>query len=208
MTEFQAEAEAGTDERGAALVEFALIMPLLFMLIFATITGAIAYDRNLAVSYSAQQTARYASTLSLLAFDESSQGGDANDTVQLDEADAWLAHVAEHVQSNSERVLTADAPGRHICVAFVPGTEDDAVGFDNPRRLLLTTSDTPTPADYSSTACVDDEIDTDIDPGHRVQVRLQRDDEIDLVLFGTIDIDLSKQAVSRYEVDLSLEAAE
>lgn len=159
---------------GAALVEFALLMPVLFMLIFGMITGALAYDRNLAISYSAQQTARYAATLSLDAYDDT---------------DALLDDVHDRVVATSEGTLVEGTDDREICVAIVlPGVET--------RSRTVTTSDaTPT---RNGNACFDDELP---DGERRVQVSLSRGDAIDLVIFGTIDVTLAKDVVARYEIE-------
>lgn len=50
-------------ERGVALVEFALIAPLLFALLLGIVTGAIAYNRKITMSDAVREGARYGATL-------------------------------------------------------------------------------------------------------------------------------------------------
>lgn len=46
------------DERGAAAVEFALVMPILFLLLFAIIIYGMVFAQDLSLSNSARQAAR------------------------------------------------------------------------------------------------------------------------------------------------------
>ena len=50
-------------ERGAALVEFALILPVFMILVLGTFTGAIAYNQKLDLAHAANEGARYGGTL-------------------------------------------------------------------------------------------------------------------------------------------------
>ena len=50
-------------ERGVALVEFALVVPLLFALLLGIITGAIAYNQKITMSDAVREGARYGATL-------------------------------------------------------------------------------------------------------------------------------------------------
>jgi Flp pilus assembly protein TadG len=47
------------DDRGAAAVEFALVVPILLLLVFAIITFGFLFAQDLALGNSARQTARY-----------------------------------------------------------------------------------------------------------------------------------------------------
>jgi Flp pilus assembly protein TadG len=53
------------DERGTALVEFALVLPLLMSLRLGTITGGLAYNRKLSMSNAVREGARYGATLTV-----------------------------------------------------------------------------------------------------------------------------------------------
>ena len=45
-------------ERGAALVEFTLILPVFMMMVLGTFTGAIAYNQKLDLAHAAREGAR------------------------------------------------------------------------------------------------------------------------------------------------------
>ena len=51
--------ERVSGDRGAALVEFALVAPLIAALILFLATGAIAFDRNLSLTHAAEEGARF-----------------------------------------------------------------------------------------------------------------------------------------------------
>ena len=58
-TPMRARRGHGRHDRGAAAVEFALILPILMMLVFAVIGFGFLFAQNLALSNSARQAARY-----------------------------------------------------------------------------------------------------------------------------------------------------
>ncbi len=93
-------------ERGAALVEFAIILPLLMCLLLGIFTGGIAYNRKLSLTGSAREGARYGTTL---------DSTDAN----------WATDVQNVVIQQSAGELTAS----QVCVALVsgPGTAPTVV---------------------------------------------------------------------------------
>jgi hypothetical protein len=53
----------GAGERGAALVEFALILPVLMALVLGMITGGAAYNRQLSLTNAVREGSRFAATL-------------------------------------------------------------------------------------------------------------------------------------------------
>ena len=53
----------GGNERGAALVEFALILPLLMMIVFGSLTAGLAYQEKQDLLQIAREGARYGATL-------------------------------------------------------------------------------------------------------------------------------------------------
>lgn len=163
------------DDRGATLVEFALIAPILFMLLFGIITGGLAYNRSLAISHSADQTSRYAATLPL-------------DTYPS--VDKWLDAVHERVMATSEGELSPSTQGRSICVAWVGA---DAEGVQATRRRMEGDSGG---AKYSSEPCWNDGLGND---ERRVQVWLSRPDRIELIV-SDVDVTLSRKVVARSEV--------
>src|SRR5712691_4500636 len=54
---------AGDGERGAAMVEFALLLPVFMMLVMGAFSGAIAYNQKLDLAHAAREGARYGATL-------------------------------------------------------------------------------------------------------------------------------------------------
>jgi hypothetical protein len=54
----------GGNERGAALVEFALILPLVMSLVLGLITGGAAYNRKLSLTNAVREGSRFGATLS------------------------------------------------------------------------------------------------------------------------------------------------
>src|SRR5258708_12152723 len=50
-------------EQGASLVEFALIVPLLFALVLGIATGGLAYNRKISITNSRREGARFGATL-------------------------------------------------------------------------------------------------------------------------------------------------
>lgn len=86
------------DERGAGLVEFALLLPLVMMLILGMITGGQAYTKDNNITGATREGARYGAT--------------------LDRATAaWASKVRDVVVERSSGDLTAGK----VCVALVDG---------------------------------------------------------------------------------------
>ena len=52
-------------ERGATLIEFALILPIVVMLLVGVVSAAGAYQKDLSLSNGAREGARYGATLGL-----------------------------------------------------------------------------------------------------------------------------------------------
>src|SRR5439155_19404706 len=52
-------------DRGTALVEFAILLPLLIMLILGMFTGGLAYNQKQEMTHAAREGARYAATVPL-----------------------------------------------------------------------------------------------------------------------------------------------
>src|SRR5262245_45554206 len=50
-------------ERGAALVEFTLVLPLLLLVVFGGVTTALAYERKSELVYAVRDGARYGATV-------------------------------------------------------------------------------------------------------------------------------------------------
>lgn len=70
------------DQRGAAAVEFALVAPMLFMLLFGTITSGLSYSNAIGVTNAVREGARFGATG---IFDSGNPS-------------AWTADVISHVR--------------------------------------------------------------------------------------------------------------
>lgn len=171
-------------ERGAVLVEFALILPILTMLLLGIVSGAVAWNDNLALSQGARVAGRQAVTLPLPA------------TLTTATMDVWLDAVADQAVSASEGKLEAGVSGRAVCVAYVhPAGASPDQTFK--RELSGAGSGTRT---SGSTPCFDDgQGDTE----RRVQVVLQRDGVLDVGL-RRMTLSLRRQVVYRYEAHVGL----
>jgi Flp pilus assembly protein TadG len=92
-------------DRGASLVEMALVLPLLLMLLLGIVSAGVAYNHQLALTHAAREAARYGATLPIAG-----------------SPDVWLDAVHDRAVEAATGSLTS-APGLYICVAFV-GTPD------------------------------------------------------------------------------------
>ena len=90
-------------DRGAALVEFAIIFPLLAMLVFGMLSGGIVMNRRMSVTHATREAARYGATVPV---------------DQLGTPDAWAAHIRDVAVDRSGGELVAD----DVCVALMDGT--------------------------------------------------------------------------------------
>ena len=140
-------------ERGAALVEFALILPVFMMLVLGTFTGATAYNQKLDLAHAAHEGARYGGTLP------------EDQTTFTSPATNWATAVQQVVVERSAGDLTA----AQVCVALVDG--NPPVVVDAGHRVNL-------PAGQSN--CYDDGSG---DAGKRVQVTVARPGTLEALVF-------------------------
>lgn len=94
----------GRNSRGAALIEFAIILPLLLMLLVGIVSAGIAYNHQLALTHAAREAGRYGATLPLSNFSTINE---------------WLDEVAQKALDEGTGSLGPDVPGHYLCVAFV-----------------------------------------------------------------------------------------
>jgi len=140
-------------ERGAALVEFALILPVFMILVLGTFTGAIAYNQKLDLAHAANEGARYGGTLP------------QNQTTFTSPATNWATAVQQVVVERSSGDLSAS----QVCVALVDGSPPAAVDASHQVNL---------PAGQSN--CYDDGSG---DTGKRVQVTVARPGTLEALVF-------------------------
>ncbi|CAN5911022.1 hypothetical protein BH23ACT2_BH23ACT2_25690 [soil metagenome] len=130
-------------ERGAALVEFAIIAPLLFMLLFGMLTGGLVMDRRLSTSGASREAARYGAT----------RASDQCESASNCAGRTWAQHVQNVAVTRAGRGIEAS----DVCVALVedPGSAPSALSSSHI-------------AGGSGNCYVDDSADV----GPRVQVRI------------------------------------
>ena len=162
------------DEHGAALVEFAIILPVVVTLALGIISGGAAYQSKLSMSNGAREGARYGATLPLENFST------LND---------WLDNVSVVAVGAIDDGLPSGTPGKIVCVAYVypAGTATN----DRTTRRLETSSTVA----YSNNTCFSDSRPT---TERRVQVRVARDGELDAGLLN-VALTLTGRGIARYE---------
>jgi Flp pilus assembly protein TadG len=176
--------------RGAALVEFAIVLPLLLMLAFGILTGGTAYEQKLAITHAAREGARYGASV-------------AQD--QVFTSGTWATTVQQVVVDRASGDLDLSASGQSVCVSLVEGSSGAGNGVlvvspsSNPptanvQSSYTTRSDGSSPCDSAETYPT-----TATDQGRRVQVRVSRPGKLEAVAF-TVTMTLTSKATSRYEV--------
>lgn len=160
----------GDGETGASLVEFALVLPLFFMLLLGMFTGGLAYSRKLSVAQAAREGARFGATLPI------------SGSVPLT---TWLSRVSDLTIASSDGELAAGKPGRSVCVAYV------TAGGSATR---LRTVGTATPVVESQPCIADDGRSGEA----RVQVLAQRTSQLEVLVYSD-ELVLESHAVARFE---------
>lgn len=166
------------------MVEFALIMPLLFSLMLGIFTGGLAYNQKLAVVNGVREGSRYGATLPVASAPSCGSGN---------QLDCWLQQVATITLQASEGELASGVTGRSLCIAYV--FPDGTVSVDRTRSLTITGSQAPSGGAFSGSACFADGRPSS---ERRVQVVGTREGRIDFV-FGTSTPELKSQSVTRFE---------
>jgi Flp pilus assembly protein TadG len=163
------------DERGASMVEFALVAPLLFMLLFGIITGGIALSHNLQLATAAREAARYGATIP-----ENQYGvGDGTD---------WASAVANEARSRA--VGDLGTTGATVCVALVSGISPTTVYSPSGGSAYFYSSTGAAAAPCFSDGGTDGTV--------RVQVLVTMPDHIQAVLYNQ-SLTLSSQGDARFE---------
>jgi hypothetical protein len=163
------------------MVEFALILPLLVMLLLGIVTGAQAYGQKLSITNASREGSRYGATLPT--------GNFAGQTVPLN---AWLDDVATKTVNSVDGGLPIGLSGRALCVAYVypNGPATDPLDHTVSRR-----EDTAGNVTYGTTPCF---TDSRTNAERRVQITLNRNATIDAFLIKT-SVGLATKSISRFE---------
>src|SRR5688500_20294056 len=88
---------ASRSESGAALVEFALVLPVFLMLLLGMMTGGLAYSRKLSIDQATREGARFGATVPITA------------SLPLD---SWQARVGNLTIDSREVKLATSRQGR------------------------------------------------------------------------------------------------
>ena len=170
------------DERGAALVEFALVFPLFMTLVLGMFSGGIAYDRKLTLTNAAREGSRYGATLAPATLPVPPPSTCCG-------IDQWVYKVADAVMQNADGNLDAGVNGRYICVAYVyPGATTHA---ESTHKLVRTTSDVAS----DGSGCFPDGLSN---ADRRVQIEVRRKSPLETLVFS-YDLTLTAKSVTRFE---------
>ena len=169
-----------TRQRGAVLVEFALVFPLLAMMLLGIVTSGRAYNQKLDVTHATREGARYGASVS---------------PAQLWSTGTWASNVRDLAVARSSGDLTS----AQVCVALVQSTSatTSAVysGSGYPATYYTTNADgSPCFADTYPQYGTND-------TGLRVQVSASRPSAIELVVLPPIDLTLSSTASAKAETN-------
>jgi len=164
------------DEHGAALVEFALILPVFMMITFGMLTGGIAFNHQMDLTHAAREGARYGATVPL------TQCPPENATATNCGGKTWADLLQSVVAERSFGDVTATDD--QVCVAVVSGN-----------NVVLSPSSSYS-TESGGTPCYDDGSG---DTGVRVQVSIEKTgDKIQGILFQ-IPLTLESKATAKFE---------
>lgn len=163
-----------SDDKGAALIELAIVLPMILMLIVGMVSAGIAYNHQLALSHAAREGGRFAATLPISNYAST---------------DAWLDAVAQAVGDDATGTLGAGAPGRYVCIAFVH--PNGTLSSDTTRRRIETAG---APAYGDATCFADGRPDSE----RRVQVQVRRETDFSVAFYSTT-LTLESEGVNRFE---------
>lgn len=158
------------DDRGAAVVEFALALPFFMMLLLGTVSTGLVLHHRLLLNAASREGARYAAVVAADECDPTSDCGGLD----------WAGLVRERtVVESSGSVATGD-----VCVALVAGSG----AAPAPLSAAHTT-------ETDGSACFADSV---TDSSYRVQVEVRRTDHLEWFL-GSSDVLLRSRATMKYE---------
>lgn len=159
-------------------MEFAFIAPVLFLLLFGTITGGLTFSRQNSVENAVREATRFGAILP-----------DFEDAGNLNE-------LYRQVRSAATGDLDADVPDRSICVALID--DDDTWDYE-----IYTDSDNVDSSDSDvaspPAACAKASDDLTVGAGtRRIWVRASRTSDIEAVFYQQT-ITLDSRSMTRYE---------
>lgn len=160
-------------EGGANAVEFALILPLLVMLIFGGITAGLALNARQQIDHAGREGVRYAATLLGATDATSTPCGGSN---------SWHECVRDRVVATSVGSIASG----NVCVSYVPES-----GAPTPADIL-----DPAGLAEATNQCVAESPPL---TGARVQVKAIAPNRVNAVFVKTPVFNLTTRSIARYE---------
>ena len=188
-------------ERGASAVEFAILAPLFFMIVFGMFSGGLLYNEKSQLTYASREATRYGSTLpTSQKFSGALNADDVTGCLVSSAAGAtntgplWACNVAKSAIAAAGGDLNPTIPNRSVCVAVVQENTSNTVLLDsNGLSFHYDTGGSP-PA-----TCFDD---GGADTARRVHVLVKRSGTLNAVLFQ-MTITITSSGVGRSEITTS-----
>jgi len=171
------------NQRGAAAVEFALLAPLFFMLVFGMFSGGILFNQNNELTHGSRDGARFGATLPVQQFDASC--GATSGT-------CWATAVLNETRNDADGNLAVGGAGVRICVALVTGSPATVVTVAGHGTYW---TDIGAGAGVSPAPCFSD---GGADTKNRVQVAVYKAGTFNAVLFG-VNMTLHSEALAQHE---------
>ena len=161
-------------DRGAVVVEFALVLPILVALLLGVTTAGLAYNKKLNMTYATREGARFGATV------PPSQSWSSG---------TWASNVRDLVVARSGGDLAA----ADVCVSLVVSSSATTSAVYSPTASFTTKSD--------GSACLNDVYPqfSASDNGLRVQVTSNSSARIELAVWKPVDAILSAKATARSE---------
>jgi hypothetical protein len=154
-----------SDDRGASLVEFALVAPILFSLILFLSTGAIAFNRQMSLNHASEEGARYGAVIP------------PNQTF---DSGTWATNVRDLVIQRAGGDLDPSTDAT-VCVSLVQGSTPSVLSTPNPTSWYTTNP--------SGAACDPGDIyglyNPPFDLGLRVQIVVTRSAQLEAIAFSS-----------------------
>jgi Flp pilus assembly protein TadG len=181
-------------DRGAAAVEFALLLPIFVILVFGGLSAGIIFWHQVSSAQGARDAARYGGTLPISrATSSPAPSGEyfiADWLTSLTSVALREAGIGDSNGDGQVDAADANAANVYVCVGFVKGLSSTHTQSDA-RLVTLNGSST-----QDSNRCIaDDGAPTSVD---RVQVVVKRDERFSAILFSR-SITLENSSVQPYE---------
>lgn len=158
---------------GANAVEFALVLPLLVLLLFGAITFGLAFNQKQQLEHANREAVRFAATLPDPGTDD------------------WFEEVFQRIVVTAAGQAPVWDPGLAICVSV--DTSSAVISRTRQGNAAYTTAAQMAAGANGSSHCVDGSL-----TGSTAQVTISRDARLDAVFFRD-DITLQTHGVALYE---------